>query len=393
MNKNRPLISHLPNYDLPNQRVFLRADLNVPLNAGSISCDHRLLAALPTIDLILQKGGTIVLATHIGRPSRPSPELSTRILIPWFENRGYSIRFEPDLEKAHALSMQDNNQIVLLENMRFFPGEQTDSRPFALQLAQLGDYYVNDAFASLHRHDTSIAFLPTLFPREKRTIGLLIEKELGMLNKLLHNPAQPFVLGLGGGKVEDKLPLLYAMLDIAQVILLCPAIVFTFLQAQGKPVGNSLVDTKNEQACMKFLESARVKKVKILFPVDYQIAQDTFMGPLSLVEANEFPKNGVGIAIGPKTAALYAQEIRNANTVFYNGLMGDLRRKETLDGIASLFTAMGASQALSIVGGGDSVGAAYLLGLEKNISYLSTGGGVILAYLTGAELPGLQAYD
>ncbi len=384
--------SNLKNLTLTNQRVFLRVDLNVPIKNKKIVNDHRLRAIKPTIDLIQEKGGKIILATHIGRPHNHDPNLSTKILIPWFKQQDYKIEYESDFAIAYEKSFKTIDTILLLENMRFFPGEKKADQNFAQQLARLGDYYVNDAFALLHRNDTSITLVPKQFPPSKRTIGLLIEQELIMLNKLLNNPQKPFVLIIGGGKVSDKLPLLYNLLDKVNTILLCPAIVFTFLRALGKSVGKSLVDKSALELCQHLLHKAQKNNVNIMFPIDYQIAHDTFDGPLSIVEADTIPDNGIGISIGPKTATFFAHEIRSAKTIFFNGLMGTSQRKETLEGVNAIFKAMGQSPGLSIIGGGDSVAAAQLLGVEDKISYLSTGGGATLTHLSEQELPGLTPF-
>ena len=263
--------------ELAGARVFLRADLNVPLRNLNFATDYRLRAILPTIDLIQKKGGKIILATHIGQPKIPTLALSTQKLLPWFKEHGYTIEFEAELTRAHTKSYEDTKTIVLLENLRFFPGEKERDPHFAAQLAQLGDYYVNDAFAVLHRNDASITLTPELFASEQRTIGLLIEREVAMLNKLINSPPQPFVVACGGGKVQDKIPLLFALLPKIQTLLVCPAIVFTFLKMQGHPIGASLVDAASFALCAELLEKARELNVKILFPVDYVVAQHTFL--------------------------------------------------------------------------------------------------------------------
>ncbi len=259
--------SHLQTFDLEQQRIFLRADLNVPLSNNTILNDHKLKALLPTIDLIKKKGGKIILATHIGRPRGRDASLSTEHMVPWFTKRGYAVRFEPDLSKVAALSRNHFDEIVLLENLRFFPGEQSDDQAFAHVLFPLADYYVNDAFALLHRHDTSITLLPALFSPQKKTFGLLVEQEFKALNKLKENPPRPFVIVCGGGKVNDKLPLLQAMLATAQTFLLCPAIVFTFMKAQGHRVGKSLVDNSALQAVAAMITKAEKEGVRLVFDV------------------------------------------------------------------------------------------------------------------------------
>lgn len=386
--------SKLKNFSLKNKRVLLRADLNVPLHEKKIIHDHRLSSAIPTINLIQQNGGKVILATHIGRPEKNEPNLSTQLLIPWFEQHGYNTVFEGDIDKACHKSFENKNTILLLENMRFFPGEKTGDLAFAQQLAQLGDYYVNDAFGTLHRNDTSVAIVPTLFDKNKQSIGLLVEKELRILNALLHNPKSPFVFVLGGGKLSDKIPLLQYMADNIDTLLLCPAIVFTFLKSMGKPVGKSLVDNTMLDKCKEILSLMQKKGVNVLFPQDYIVAHNTFDGPIvsEAVSANNFSDNNVGITIGPKTVDLFSKEISKAGTIFLNGLMGNVQHKQTLSGAKAIFEAMAQSKGVSIVGGGDSATAAILLEFSNRLDHLSTGGGSTLAYLSGQPLPGLEPF-
>jgi phosphoglycerate kinase len=387
------IASHLTTFSLPGQRVFVRADLNIPLHHNTIMNDHRLKGLLPTLNYLRDHSALMIIATHLGRPTHEDPALSTRHLIPWFEHQGYEVIFETDLERAYHLStVLKPPQLLLLENLRFFPGEKTGDIFFAQQLKKLADYYVNDAFGVLHRHDTSITLLPELFAPNKRTIGFLVEHELTMLHKLLENPAHPFVMAIGGGKVADKIPMLKHILSTIDTLLLCPAIVFTFLKAQHKPVGKSLVDLPGLELCADIMQQATRQGVKIITPIDYQIAYETFNGPLSYADADQFPDNAVGVSIGPKTAALFTQYIRNSQTIFYNGAMGNLTRPDTLQAMHALLQAMANTKALSVVAGGDSVAVAYAYKLNTSISLLSTGGGSTLAYLSGTPLPGLQAF-
>jgi len=383
------ITSHIKSFQLNGKTVFLRADLNVPLKNGVILNDHRIKALQPTIDYLLSQHATIVLATHIGRPDDHEPDLSTRHLIPWFKEHGYQITFAPTLEQLPHLLQKERGTIILLENLRFYPGERNHDPHFAQQLAHNIDYYVNDAFAALHRADSSITLLPELFAPEKRSIGFLIEHEIANLNRLIQAPAQPFTLILGGGKIETKIPLLQKLIPHIDNLLLCPAIVFTFLKQLNKPVGLSLVDESTVETCKKLLAQAHAHGVNVLFPVDYQIAQGSFEGPLSYADADQFPADGVGVAIGPKTYPLYANVIRNSQTILYNGLMASAARKETLGGMNAVLNAMAASAGFSVIAGGDSVAAAQMLGHTDDISYLSTGGGATLSYISGAPLPGL----
>ena len=314
--------------------------------------------------------------------------------MPWFTHKSYQIDFASNIEQAAKLKKNGTHQIILLDNLRFFPGEKAGDINFAHQLAALGDFYVNDAFGSLHREDSSITLLPSLFAQDHRTIGLLVEKELAMLNKLLYTPEKPFIMILGGGKVSDKLPLIENALNRVQSILLCPAIVCTFLKAQGFEMGKSLVDTAALPLCKNIIEKAAQLNVQLLFPLDFLIALDTKNGATKTVDISHFPANGIALSIGPKTIAHYDTIIQQAHTIFFNAAMGFLDVPESLLGTQELLHVVAQSNALSVVGGGDSVAAAMAAGLSGKLGFLSTGGGATLMYLSGKILPGLAAlYD
>lgn len=385
------LDSALHTADLEGLRVFVRADLNVPLQAGEIIAEHRLVGILPTLNLIKEHGGHIILATHMGRPMGTDPDLSTEILVPWFEDHGFTVSFEQNLDRAQRESKRLATDILLLENLRFFPGEHTQDLSFARQLARLADYYVNDAFGLLHRTDTSITTLPELFSAHRRTIGLLVEQELTMLNTLLEQPAHPFVLVLGGAKIKDKLPLIKTFLPVIETLLICPAISFTFMKAQGLAVGKSLVDNSLLEASLSVIREAEQHNVHVVFPCDYQIAS-SFDAPVSTLDSISIPDDAVGVSIGPKTEKLFAAEIKKAGTVFLNGIFGNENNPKSLHGFQSVVKAMAQSQALTVIGGGDSVAVAQDLGLADEINYCSTGGGSTLTYLSGLPLPGLQVF-
>lgn len=385
------LRSELPNMDLYNKWIFLRADLNVPLKNNSIEQTFRLQRVLPTINLILDKSGTIILVTHLGRPTGYDPALSTRLLLPYFQELQYNIIYAPDISTALSYKEQKAAKIILLENIRFWPQEYTKDLAFAQELKRLAPIYVNDAFATLHRDQTSITTLARLFLPENKTIGLLVEDELAALSKLTDQPEKPFMLILGGGKVADKLPLLEAFLSKAQIIALCPAIVFTFLKALDKPVGKSLIAPEHITTAKRIIATAHTKNVQLLFPKDFLVAHNNFEGLLSIINADSIPTDAVGISIGPKAIEEYSKEIMQARTIFFNAAMGSLQRPETLKATQALLIALAQSPAYTVVGGGDSVAAAYNFDLVSQIDYCSTGGGATLALLSGQELPGLKA--
>ncbi len=387
------LQSHITTWNINGQRVLVRAELNVPLEGKKIVSDYRLQQLQPTLDTIIRRGGKIILMTHIGRPEQYDANLSTKILIPWFEKQGYKIAFIKDLAQAYDESFEQMDHILLLDNLRFYPGEKDHDTEFVQSLAQLGDFYVNDAFGSMHRDDSSIALVPYEFKKSHRTIGLLVEKELKHLNALLQHPQKPFVTILGGGKLADKIPLIDSLLDRIQILLLGPAIATTFLYAQGKPVGKSLIDTSLTDVCLKLLDKAQKKGVTVLLPEDFLIALNSLEGTLKTVSANDIPLNGIAISIGARTITTWSKLLHSAGTVFQNGLMGFAQRPETTQGMVTLLQAMAHSKAYSLVGGGDSVAVAIEHNLEHRLSALSTGGGATLAYLAGQELPGLKPFS
>lgn len=391
------LISKLPEFNIKNRTVFLRADLNITQNNKVF----KLKTIQPTLDFLIAKQAKIILATHIGRPRDLEPNiaqqtLSTKNLLPWFEQNNYNILFAKDIDQAKKLN--ENllpAQIILLENLRFFEGEQSANKTkkigitpaeFADSLASLADYYVNDAFGEAHRNDTSVTLLPKLFDIDHKTIGFLIEKELKILNTLLGHPKKPFIIIMAGSKVKDKLPLI-KNLNRADSILICPAIVFTFLKSLGKETGKSLVD---DLLLNKALEIIKIGS-NLVFPVDYQVSNETMAGQLFYTQNSEIPKDAVGISIGPKTLEVFQDIISNAGTIFLNGTMGFAEYPETEKMFETLLQAISLSNAYSVVGGGDAVAAVYKYGLESAINFCSTGGGATLSYLSGENLPGIDS--
>ncbi len=379
------MISALPTTDLSDKRVFLRADLNVPLIDGVIVDDYRLRALQPTLDLLINKQAKIILATHIGRPTNASKELSTQYLLDWFAEHEYSVTWAATLEEAQQKIAPGT--IVLLENLRFFPEEcRTDEEQllYAEKLRSLADYYVNDAWALLHKQDVSITLLPSLF--KEKTIGLLIEKELKELKKL-RTPERPYVMILGGAKLS-KISFIEHALTVADTIIVLPALAFTFLKAQGIPVGDSLVDDSLLEQARKILHSAKNSSVELVLPVDYLLGNMDLTGPLTVLE--EIPDGKIGIAVGPASLERYSGIIKNAKMVFYNGAMGFFERPETLEPLRELLHSVAQANTYSVVGGGESVAAVNLFHLEQGISFCSTGGGATLYYLSYGALPGLE---
>lgn len=384
--------SNIANAVLKGKRVLVRADLNVPRSQdGTIVSDYRLKELLPTLDLIKEKEGKIILLTHCGRPSKNSPELSTKIFESWFDKHGHKAVFAKDLKSALELSKAKDNEIVIVENLRFFTGEKKQDAPFAKELAKLGDYYVNDAFALAHRNDTSITLLPKLFSKKDRTIGLLVAKEITLLNTLLENIKHPFIAMQGGIKGETKLSMLFNLLEKVDAILLSTPLCFSFLKALNKPIGKSFVEADLIPEIKKFLAQAEKKNVSIVLPIDYQVTTQSFEKPYGLSEVKTLGDDHIGVSIGPETTQLFASYLRKARTVLMNGMPGNIEYPETLEGVRILLNTLQQTNATCVVAGGDTVAIVELLGFSK-IGHLSTGGGASLAYLSGQKLPSLTLF-
>lgn len=379
-------------WNMHHKRIFVRADLNVTIIDSTISNDFRLQSIRPTLDFIINQGGSIVLATHIGRPKNNEKELSTTLLLPWFKNHGYTIRFIKDFTKIKHEKIIPK-EIILIENLRFFPGEKKADPFFAKQLAQTANYYINDAFGVIHEHDCSVTLLPYEFPENRRSIGFLIEKELSIINMLKKNPKRPFTAILGGGKIKDKIPLIQSLLTQVDTLIIYPALCFSFLQTMHKSIGKSLVDPTLADTCRAILRSSENNKVTIKFPLDYQIAYNSIDGPLTLIGADAFPDNAIGISIGPKTITQCINIINESNTIFFNCAMGFANRPETLESTQEIIHAMAQSSATTIVAGGDSVDRALSTPDHFLITHLSSGGGASLAFLGNEVLPGLAAFE
>lgn len=383
--------STIYDWDVTHKVVLLRIDANVPIDQGIILNDQRLLACLPTINFLLDHNARIVLLTHLGRPHNQETDLSTRQLIPWFYDRGYDIAFADSINRVQDL-LKTGHKIILFENLRFFKEEQQHDLSFAKRLAELGDYYINDAFGAMHRDDCSITLLPAQFDIQHKSIGLLVQHELEMLNKFLHTMAKPSILIIGGGKVQDKIPLIEKLLPKLSALLLGPGLVFTFLKAEGKSIGRSLVDSSALDLCHAIIKRAEALQIPIYYPIDYIIAEKSYDGDLYLIDSDEITQTDVGVSIGPKTAAEWSETILGAKTILVNGLMGSVSRPETLIYFKDILKAISYNdKATRIIAGGDSVAAADYFNITHEIGYISTGGGATLEYISGQELPGLVA--
>jgi phosphoglycerate kinase len=394
-------MSSLANLDVAGKRVFLRCDLNVPLKDGKITDDGRIRASLPTINALLAKGASIVIAAHLGRPKgEVKPELSLApIAIRLAELLGKPVQFAGEIigldvtAKAQALT---SGQILLLENIRFSASEtskdETERSALASELAKLADVYVGDGFGAVHRKHASVFDLPKLLPH---AAGTLVAAEVEVLKKLTIDPVRPYGVVLGGSKVSDKIGVIANLLGKVDVMAIGGGMLFTFLAAQGKEIGKSLVEPDLIDTVKKLIKQAEDSGVTLLLPTDIVVAP-TFAAdaPATIVSADAIPSDQIGLDIGPESAAAFAAAIKKCKTVFWNGPMGVFEFPNFAHGTKVVAQSLTEVSGISVVGGGDSAAAVRALGFADNqFGYISTGGGASLEYLEGKELPGLTALD
>jgi len=385
--------------DLRGKRVFIRVDFNVPLKDGVVTDDTRIRETVPTLRLAIQKGGRLVLASHLGRPKGgPDPKYS---LLPAAKKLEQLIerpvRFASNcvgpIPESKSQSLADGD-ILVLENVRFHPEEEKNDEAFSKQLAALCDgVFICDAFGSAHRAHASVVGI-TKFVKQAAA-GLLMEKEIKYLGKAISNPTRPFVAILGGAKVSDKIEVVENLMKIADAMLIGGGMAYTFLKAQGLPIGKSLVEEDKLDLAKKILADAKQNNFKFLLPVDHVIAPEFKAdAPSKVVDTGATPADQMGLDIGPKTIEAYKAEIAKAKTIVWNGPMGVFEMpafaKGTLE-IAKAVASATTAGATSIIGGGDSVAAVQQSGVAKQISHISTGGGASLEYLGGRKLPGVEA--
>ena len=394
-------MTSLVDLDVAGKRVFLRCDLNVPLKEAKITDDGRIRASLPTINALLAKGASIVIAAHLGRPKgEVKPELSLApVAVRLAELLGKPVQFIPAITGADVTAKAQTlapGEILLLENIRFASAEtskdESERLALATELAKLADIYVGDGFGAVHRKHASVFDLPKLMPH---AAGTLVSAEVEVLKKLTVDPVRPYGVVLGGSKVSDKIGVIANLLGKVDVMAIGGGMLFTFLAAQGKEIGTSLVEVDLIDTVKGLIKQAEDSGVKLLIPTDIVIAP-TFSADATptLVSSDAIPNNQMGLDIGPESAAAFAAAIKGCKTVFWNGPMGVFEFPKFAAGTKVIAQALTEVSGISVVGGGDSAAAVRALGFEDSqFGYISTGGGASLEYLEGKELPGLTALD
>ena len=387
--------------DVKGKKVLVRVDFNVPLskeNNEEIADDTRIKAALPTIDYLLENDAKVILMSHLGRPKgEAKPEFALKPVADWLENH-YKDKFHffpspevvDDKVKEEVANLKEG-EVCLIENTRYVAGETKNDPEFAKKLASLADLYVNDAFGTSHRAHASNVGVANILPS---AVGFLIEKEIDVMGKALEAPEHPFVSILGGAKVSDKIGVIENLITKVDTILIGGGMAYTFLKAQGKEIGKSLLEEDKMDLSLELIKKAEENNVEILLPVDVVIADEIKSGvETEVVDIDSIPENKEALDIGPKTAELFASKIKNAKTVVWNGPMGVFEVKEFANGTNKVAESLAESDAITIVGGGDSALAIELAGLKDKITHVSTGGGASLEFLEGKDLPGISSIE
>ena len=389
--------------NVKGKRVLVRCDFNVPLKEGKITDENRIVAALPTIKKLIADGGKVILCSHLGKPKgEPKPELSLApVAVRLSELLGQPVTFAADPEvvgpnaKAAVAAMKDGD-VVLLENTRYRKEETKNEDSFSEELASLADVYVDDAFGTAHRaHCSNVGV--TKFVKES-AVGYLMQKEIDFLGNAVENPVRPFVAILGGAKVADKLNVISNLLEKCDTLIIGGGMAFTFLKAKGYNVGSSLVDDTKIDYCKEMMEKAEKLGKQMLLPTDCVVAK-AFPDPIdakietAVYDADKMPEGEMGLDIGSKTIELYAEAVKTAKTVVWNGPMGVFENPELAKGTIAVAKALAETDATTIIGGGDSAAAVNTLGFGDKMTHISTGGGASLEFLEGKEMPGVAAVN
>jgi phosphoglycerate kinase len=382
-------------------KVLVRCDFNVPLKEGKITDENRLVAALPTIKKLIADGGKVILCSHLGKPKgEPKPELSLApVAVRLSELLGQEVKFAADANvvgenaKAAVEAMKDG-EVVLLENTRYRAEETKNGEAFSKELASLCDVFVNDAFGTAHRaHCSNVGVTEYV---DTAVVGYLMQKEIDFLGNAVENPVRPFVAILGGAKVADKLNVISNLLEKCDTLIIGGGMAYTFLKAQGKEIGASLVDDTKLDYCREMMAKAESLGKQLLLPIDTAVAA-SFPSPIDAeievenVSCDAIPAGVLGLDIGPETAKLYADAVKTAKTVVWNGPMGVFENPVLAQGTIAVAKALAETEATTIIGGGDSAAAVNQLGFGDKMSHISTGGGASLEFLEGKELPGVAA--
>jgi phosphoglycerate kinase len=396
-------MSKFSSYNFAGQKALIRVDFNVPLDKQTLAItdDTRMKATLPTIKKVLSDGGSVILMSHLGRPKDgPEDKSSLKHLVKHLSEllAGTNVLFASDCIGEQAYASADKlkpGEVLLLENLRFYKEEEKGNEQFAEKLSRLGNVYVNDAFGTAHRAHASTAVIAKFFPAEKKMFGLLMEAEVASAEKVLHDTQKPFVALIGGAKVSDKILIIENLLERATDIIIGGGMAYTFMKASGGKIGNSLCEDDRLQTALDLLKKAEEKGVCIHLPSDSIIA-DKFSADAAAAGApsNNIPDGWMGLDIGAEACAQFSNVVKKSKTILWNGPMGVFEMPKFQHGTKTIATAIAAatqSGAFSLVGGGDSVAAVNQFGFADKVSYVSTGGGALLEYFEGKELPGIAA--
>ena len=391
-------LNYVDNLSLGKKRVFIRVDFNVPMDdQGNITDPTRINAALPTIKYVLEQGGKVILASHLGRPKgTPNSKFTLERVGEYLANTlKLEVTFFSDYLSdgfSKAIEELSNNRIMLLENLRFHPGETKNDLDFTQKLSEHIDMYVNDAFGTCHRAHASTTGLPDLLPIDRKGAGFLIKKEIEYLSTAIENPKRPYTAILGGAKVSDKIDVILNLLNSVNKLIIGGAMAYTFLRFQNCKTSNSLVEEDKLSLIKTILDKAEDRKVQVFIPMDHIVSNEIKpTAQTNYIDTNDITLDGVmGLDIGKKTIQTYIEEINSSSTIFWNGPMGVFEMEPFADGTRSIAKALAEHPGITIIGGGDSAFAIRKFGFENQVSHISTGGGDSLELLEGKELPGLK---